>query len=106
MIIIGAGAAGLCAAILLGRKGIDVTLLEQNDKIAKKILISGNGKCNITNRHITPARFHSQNPGFVEEVLKGYAYPAVETFFHSIGLALTEGKEGKMFPLSINFRYY
>ena len=101
MIIIGAGAAGLCAAILLGRKGIDVTLLEQNDKIAKKILVSGNGKCNITNRHITPARFHSQNPGFVEEILKGYAYPAVETFFHSIGLALTEGKEGKMFPLSM-----
>ena len=101
MIIIGAGAAGLCAAILLGRKGVDVTLLEQNDKIAKKILVSGNGKCNITNRHITPARFHSQNPGFVEEILKGYAYPAVETFFHSIGLALTEGKEGKMFPLSM-----
>jgi predicted Rossmann fold flavoprotein len=101
MIIIGAGAAGLCAAILLGRKGVKVTLLEQNDRVGKKILVSGNGKCNITNRHISTARFHSQNPGFVEEVLKGYAYPAVETFFHSIGLVLTEGKEGKMFPLSM-----
>ncbi len=101
MIIIGAGAAGLCAAILLGRKGVKVTLLEQNDRIGKKILVSGNGKCNITNRHITDARFHSQNKNFVQKVLKGYDFTSVEAFFHSIGLVLTEGKEGKMFPFSM-----
>lgn len=101
MIIIGGGAAGLCAAIIAGRKGVDVTLLEQNSKVGKKILVSGNGKCNITNRHITPHRFHSQNPDFVETLLKDYGFKAVEAFFHSIGLPLIEGKEGKMFPMSM-----
>jgi len=101
MIIIGAGAAGLCAAIVLARAGQSVTLLEQNNKIGKKILVSGNGKCNINNKYISPNRFHGQNPNFIEEVLKGYDFKVVEKFFTSIGLELIEGKEGKMFPMSL-----
>jgi len=101
MIIIGAGAAGLCAAIVCARVGQKVTLLEQNNKIAKKILVSGNGKCNIDNKYISLNRFHSQNPKFIEEVLEGYDFQVVEKFFTSIGLALIEGKEGKMFPMSL-----
>ena len=101
MIIIGAGAAGLCAAITVARAGQSVTLLEQNTKIAKKILVSGNGKCNIDNRFIEVKRFHSQDPNFIEEVLEGYDFKSVEKFFTSIGLELIEGKEGKMFPLSL-----
>ena len=101
MIIIGAGATGLCAAITAARAGRKVTLLEQNSKIGKKILVSGNGKCNIGNRYINLNRFHSQNPGFIEEVLEGYDFDIVEKFFTSIGLELIEGKEGKMFPMSL-----
>ena len=101
MIIIGAGAAGLCAAIVSARAGRSVTLLEQNSKIGKKILVSGNGKCNIDNKYIDLNRFHSQNPAFIEEVLKGYDFTVIEKFFTSIGLALVEGKEGKMFPMSL-----
>ncbi len=101
MIIIGAGAAGLCAAITTARAGQKVTLLEQNSKIGKKILVSGNGKCNIDNRYIDVRRFHSQNPDFIETVLEGYDFPMIEKFFTSIGLPLTEGKDGKMFPLSL-----
>ena len=101
MIIIGAGAAGLVAAICSARAGEQVLLLEQNNKIAKKILVSGNGKCNIDNKYIAPHRFHSQNPAFVEEVLKGYDFPVIEKFFTSIGLELIEEKEGKMFPMSL-----
>ena len=101
MIIIGAGAAGLCAAIISARAGRSVTLLEQNSKIGKKILVSGNGKCNIDNKYIDLNRFHSQNPAFIEEVLKGYDFTVIEKFFTSIGLALVEGKEGKMFPMSL-----
>jgi len=101
MIIIGAGAAGLCAAIVCARVGQKVTLLEQNNKIAKKILVSGNGKCNIDNKYISLNRFHSQNPKFIEEVLEGYDFQVVEKFFTSIGLTLIEGKEGKMFPMSL-----
>jgi len=101
MIIIGAGAAGLISAITSARAGQSVTLLEQNNKIGKKILVSGNGKCNIGNKYISPNRFHSQNPGFIEEVLEGYDFEVVEKFFTSIGLELIEGKEGKIFPMSL-----
>ncbi len=101
MIIIGAGAAGLVAAIARSRAGQRVTLLEQNNKIGKKILVSGNGKCNIDNRYINLNRFHSQNHDFVAEVLEGYDFPVVEKFFTSLGLELEEGKEGKMFPMSL-----
>ncbi len=100
-IIIGAGAAGLAASITLGRAGQQVTLLEQNHHVGKKIRVSGNGKCNITNRYIDPIRFHSQNSAFVTEILNGYDFKQVEAFFSSIGLALAEGKEGKMFPMSL-----
>ena len=101
MIIVGAGASGLIAAITSARAGLSVTLLEQNNKIGKKILVSGNGKCNIDNKYISPNRFHSQNPSFIEEVLEGYGFEVVEKFFISIGLELIEGKEGKMFPMSL-----
>jgi predicted Rossmann fold flavoprotein len=101
MIIIGAGAAGLVAAITSARVGKRVLLLEQNNKIGKKILVSGNGKCNIDNKYSSLNRFHGQNPTFIAEVLNGYDFPVVEKFFTSIGLALVEGKEGKMFPMSL-----
>jgi hypothetical protein len=100
LIIIGAGASGLVAAIISARAGKNVTLLEQNSKIGKKILASGNGKCNISNKYITLNRYHSHTLSFVKEVLKGYPYEVVETFFTSIGLPLVEGKKGKVFPMS------
>jgi predicted Rossmann fold flavoprotein len=100
-IIIGGGAAGLCAAINLARAGRQVTLLEQNNRVGKKILVSGNGKCNITNKTIALHRFHSQNPDFVADVLEGYPYEKIKTFFASIGLELVEEKEEKIFPMSM-----
>ena len=101
MIVVGAGAAGLIASINSARTGNKVTLLEQNNKIGKKILVSGNGKCNIDNKYISTNRFHSQNPDFIEEVLENHDFTVVEEFFTSIGLELIEGKEGKMFPMSL-----
>jgi len=101
MIIIGAGAAGLVAAIGCARARYNVLLLEQNSKIGKKILVSGNGKCNIDNKYISANRFHGQNPNFIKEVLKGHDFDVIEKFFTSIGLKLIEGKEGKMFPMSL-----
>lgn len=101
MIVVGAGAAGLIASITAARTGRKVLLLEQNSKIGKKILVSGNGKCNIDNRHISARRFHGENPDFIDEVLNGYGFEVVEKFFTSIGLELIEGKEGKMFPMSL-----
>ena len=101
IIIIGAGAAGLSAAITLAKTGSKVIVLEQNKRIAKKIHVSGNGKCNIANKDIDLKHFHSQNISFVQEVLKGYDFSAIETFFSSLGLPLVEGSDGKMFPFAM-----
>jgi len=101
LIVVGGGAAGLMAAISSARTGKKVILLEQNTKIGKKILVSGNGKCNIDNKYIQANRFHGQNTDFIEKVLEGYGFEVVDKFFTSIGLELIEGKEGKMFPMSL-----
>ena len=100
-IIIGAGASGLVSAIVLAKRGKKVLLLEKNNKVGKKILATGNGRCNITNQKPTPNRFHSQNRYFVEQVLDGYNYQSIKSFFKSIGLELIEAKEGKVFPMSL-----
>lgn len=101
ILIIGAGASGLIASIIVSRRGAKVKLLEQNNKIGKKILVSGNGQCNIGNKNPNLARFHSEKSAFVEAVLEGYSSQTIKDFFHSIGLELIEGKEGKLFPLSL-----
>jgi len=101
VIIVGGGASGLIAAILIASEGTAVTLLEQNNKVGKKILVSGNGKCNIGNQHIVSSRYHSENLYFIDKVLKDYGSQEIRKFFESIGLPLIEGKEGKLFPMSL-----
>ena len=101
VIIIGAGASGLVSAIVSARRGKKVLILEKNNKIGKKLLATGNGKCNITNQRIISDRFYSNNPAFISKVLDGYNYQSVKQFFKSIGLEFVEGKEGKVFPMSL-----
>ena len=101
VIVIGAGASGLVTAIVSARRGKKVLILEKNNKIGKKLLATGNGKCNITNQRPTLERFHSNNPQFIKEVFEGYGYQTIKQFFKSIGLELIEAKEGKVFPMSL-----
>ncbi|RLA74790.1 MAG: aminoacetone oxidase family FAD-binding enzyme, partial [Epsilonproteobacteria bacterium] len=61
----------------------------------------GNGKCNIGNQSILPHRYHSQNPDFVREVLRGYGAEEIISLFERMGLPLIEGKEGKIFPMGL-----
>ena len=101
VIIIGAGASGLVTAIVSAHRGKKVLILEKNNKVGKKVLATGNGKCNITNQRPTLERFHSSNPHFIKEVFEGYGYQSIKQFFKSIGLELIEAKEGKVFPMSL-----
>lgn len=71
-IVIGAGAAGLMCAIEAGKRGRNVAVLEHADRIGKKILISGGGRCNFTNIHCDPENFLSANPHFVKSPLARY----------------------------------
>ncbi|HHD75215.1 MAG TPA: NAD(P)/FAD-dependent oxidoreductase [Campylobacterales bacterium] len=99
--IIGAGASGLVTAILAARRGKSVVILEKNTKVGKKLLATGNGKCNIANIRPTLEHFYSENLPFVAQMLKGYSFQTVKQFFKSIGLELIEAKEGKVFPMSL-----
>ncbi len=72
VIIIGAGAAGLMCALTAGQRGKKVLLLEHTDKVGAKILISGGGRCNFTNRSIAPECFLSGNPDFCRSALSRY----------------------------------
>ncbi|WP_042204476.1 NAD(P)/FAD-dependent oxidoreductase [Nitratifractor salsuginis] len=99
MLIVGAGAAGLAAAITAARRGMQVTLLEQNKEPGKKILVSGNGRCNIANHHPEPHRFHSNDPDFLRKALKGFDAERISGFLQSLGLEVEEEEEGKLFPM-------
>ena len=68
-VVVGAGAAGLMCAIEAARRGRRVVLLEHNPQIGRKILISGGGRCNFTNRHATADHFVSRNPHFAKSAL-------------------------------------
>jgi len=71
-IILGAGAAGLMCAITAAQRGRSVLVLERSNKIGKKILMSGGGRCNFTNLHVSPERFLSANPHFCKSALSRY----------------------------------
>ena len=98
--IIGAGASGLLCAILCAKSGKKVDMFEQNSKCAKKILVSGNGRCNITNSSLFPQDYFSDNPSFVEYALKEFGFKEFEKFANSIGLLLDVKEDGRAYPLS------
>ena len=72
VVILGGGAAGLMCAAEAGRHGKRVAVLERSERVGKKILISGGGRCNFTNLHCTPANFLSSNPHFCKSALARY----------------------------------
>jgi predicted flavoprotein YhiN len=72
VVVLGGGAAGLMCAIAAGGRGRRVVVLEGSNKIGKKILMSGGGRCNFTNLHCDPSRFISANPNFCISALSRY----------------------------------
>ncbi len=98
--IIGAGASGLLCAIFCARKSLQVDLYEQNSKLGKKILVSGNGRCNITNTKLSSENYFSNKPSFVKYALDRFGYKEFSEFCNSIGLALDVKDDAKVYPLS------
>ncbi len=99
--IIGAGASGLITAIFLARQDIKVMLYEQNNKIGKKLLTTGNGRCNITNIDLSKKYFHSENKQFPIDALNSFSYKDCKQFFNSIGLEFITGQKNRVYPLSL-----
>jgi len=98
--IIGAGASGLLCAIFCVKGGAKVNIYEQNSKCAKKILVSGNGRCNITNSNLSSNDYFSDNSVFVEDALSEFGFYEFEKFCNSIGLILETKDDGRVYPLS------
>lgn len=99
--VIGAGASGIMASITVKDNGKDVGILESKKRIGQKLLSTGNGRCNITNKYINYSRYHSKNTDFFKDTLDNFTLNDTITFFNSLGLPLTTLEKGKMYPLSL-----
>jgi len=97
VIIIGAGAAGLMAAIRSGQKGKRVLVVEHTNKIGEKIRISGGGRCNFTNLYTSNHNFISQNPHFVKSALSQYTQHDFISLVESYKIAYHEKTLGQLF---------
>lgn len=97
VIIIGAGAAGLMCAIEAGKRGRRVLVLDKSNKAGKKILMSGGGRCNFTNLHVTPAQFVSHNPHFCKSALSRYTQWDFIAKVQQHGIAYFEKTLGQLF---------
>ncbi|MCF6173894.1 MAG: NAD(P)/FAD-dependent oxidoreductase [Campylobacteraceae bacterium] len=99
--IVGAGASGLIAAIVAARAGKKVEIYEKNSKIGKKILATGNGRCNITNQTIKTSNYHGLNPKFVNIAIDRFNSLVCKKFFAELGLELDEVQNGRLYPKSL-----
>jgi predicted Rossmann fold flavoprotein len=101
LIIIGGGAAGLTAALMAKDLGIDVAVIEGTDRVGKKILTTGNGRCNISNENIDISRYHSEDSYFPKHILASFSSTDTVDFFAYLGMPLVTLDGGKMFPMSM-----
>lgn len=97
VLVIGAGAAGLMTAITAGQRGRHVQVIDHANKIGKKILMSGGGRCNFTNTGTTPANFLSANPHFCKSALARYSPWHFIEMVERHGIAYHEKELGQLF---------
>lgn len=100
ILIIGGGAAGLAAALTAKRYApeANVTILERLDRVGKKILATGNGRCNLTNMQAGMPHFYSSDRGALKAMLQGMEPKVVLDFFRALGLLCEEEDEGRVYP--------
>jgi predicted Rossmann fold flavoprotein len=96
-VILGGGAAGLMCAIEAGKRGRRVAALEHADRLGKKILISGGGRCNFTNIHCRPEDFLSSNPHFAKSALARYTAAEFIALVEKHGIPYHEKTLGQLF---------
>ncbi len=100
VVIIGGGAAGMMAAITASKEGAAVTILEHKDRVGKKILMTGNGKCNLTNMSDISGKYYGEDIAKIEACIKSFDAKATRSFFQEIGLYTKEKRDGGVYPVS------
>lgn len=98
--VIGGGASGLMAAVTAKKSGKEVIILERKDRILKKVLITGNGRCNITNVNANISNYFGKNISSVENILNRFTPQDTMDFFNELGIICNEENRGKVYPLS------
>lgn len=100
--IVGGGASGMIAAITAAQynPSLKIAILEKNARVGKKLLATGNGRCNLTNLDQNPDHYHGKNKWFIQQVLDQFNLDATLDFFRSIGVE-TISENGKIFPYSL-----
>ncbi len=98
--VVGGGASGLVGAIAAARtKNVSVSLFEKKDSLGKKILATGNGRCNLTNMDISGAHYFGKNSSFVDGIFAQFGLTDTLDFFASLGL-MTRVEDGRVYPYS------
>ena len=103
VIVAGGGASGLVAAVTAAENGARVTVLEHKDRVGKKILMTGNGKCNLTNMSDVHGKYYSSDTASLEQIYDTLVrFDAQETrkFFQRLGLYTKEKRDGGVYPVS------
>ena len=101
VIIIGAGAAGMMAALSAQENGADVTILERNDRVGRKLLATGNGRCNFTNINASIENYYGENEKFAYSAFSQFDVYQTMYFFEGLGITPKVEPRGKVFPASL-----
>ena len=97
--VIGGGVAGMTAAVFAAESGAEVTIIEQKERVGKKILSTGNGRCNFTNRFQSPECYRSDQPDFPWTVIQAFDEKQVTAFFERMGI-YPKDRNGYLYPNS------
>lgn len=97
--VIGGGASGMTAAISAAREGAEVTIFERNDRLGKKILATGNGKCNLSNESLSVSDYQTDDRELLKECLERFGPEEAKKFFEDMGLMI-RSKNGYLYPYS------
>lgn len=103
VVIIGAGASGLAAAVMLARENAanrHIIVLEKESRVGRKILATGNGRCNLTNRHVNQSHYYSDEKRMMNGILQRFDIDQTLQFFESLGIVCMETEKGRLYPRS------
>ncbi|MBN2345806.1 MAG: NAD(P)/FAD-dependent oxidoreductase [Candidatus Aminicenantes bacterium] len=98
--VIGGGSSGMMAAIRAARGGAAVVLLERKDRVGRKLLATGNGRCNLSNTDLSLSRYHGGDRAFIAAVLSRFPAASAIDFFEELGIACHQEGEGRVYPRS------
>ena len=99
VLVIGGGAAGMMAALTAAENGHTVTLLERQGRVGRKLMATGNGRCNLTNHHVSPAHYHG-GQDFCGHALAAFDVGSTLQYFAGLGLLTTAEDSGRVYPFS------